>query len=288
MRYDHTVLRVELGEDLLPFSALLHRRGVPHRIIEQAGQQVLQVSDPQQIEPVRAVYRAWRDGEITIELRPGKAVSLDVGQRRPVAWRSVPVTLSLIALSCAGFLLIYLRGSLDWLSLLTFNPVYEEGGSIRFGPVDGQYWRLVTPAFLHFGWMHVVFNCLWLWELGGRIEQVLGQVHMLGLFLVTAIASNLSQYLFSGPSLFGGMSGVVYGLLGFSWAACVLQPRWTFKPSQPVVLFMVGWLVLCVMGVVESMGFGAVANAAHVGGLICGLLLGAGFGLFSRYNSGAD
>ena len=285
MRYEHTVLSVELGEDLLPFSGLLHSRGVAHRIIEHAGQQVLQVTDPDQVQPVRDAYRAWRDGKITIELRPAGGHTTDARQRQAVAWRSVPVTLCLIALSCAGFLLIYLRGPLEWVSLLTFNPFFEQDGGLRFGPVDGQYWRLVTPAFLHFGWLHVVFNCLWLWELGGRIEQALGQIHMLGLFLATAIGANLSQYLFGGPSLFGGMSGVVYGLLGFSWAACALQPRWTFQPSQPVVLFMVGWLVLCVMGVVESMGFGAVANAAHVGGLICGLLLGAGFGLVSRYNS---
>jgi GlpG protein len=106
---------------------------------------------------------------------------------------------------------------------------------------------------------------------------------MLGLFLVTATVANVSQYLFGGPSLFGGMSGVVYGILGFAWVAASLQPRWPFRPTQGVVVLMVGWLVLCLFGVVETLGFGAVANAAHLGGLLSGMLLGAGFGAFSRY-----
>jgi len=85
-----------------------------------------------------------------------------------------------------------------------------------------------------------------------------------------------------GPSLFGGMSGVVYGLLGFSWVAPLLQPGWRIQPSPTIMLFMVGWLVVCMAGLVEAVGFGAVANAAHLGGLLCGALLGAIFGLTSR------
>ena len=75
------------------------------------------------------------------------------------------------------------------------------------------------------------------------------------------------------------MSGVVYGLLGFSWVAPLLQPAWRIQPSPALMLFMVGWLVLCMSGLVEVLGFGAIANAAHLGGLLCGALLGAVFGL---------
>lgn len=48
------------------------------------------------------------------------------------------------------------------------------------------------------------------------------------------------------------------------------------------MLFMVGWLLACMLGVVEGLGFGAIANAAHLGGLLCGAVLGALFGLISR------
>jgi GlpG protein len=82
------------------------------------------------------------------------------------------------------------------------------------------------------------------------------------------------------------MSGVVYGLLGFSWVAPLLQPGWRIRPSPAIMLFMVGWLVACLLGVVEGMGFGAIANAAHVGGLLCGAALGALLGMVSRGRAG--
>ena len=150
--------------------------------------------------------------------------------------------------------------------------------------MSGQYWRLVTPVFIHFGWLHIVFNSLWLWELGGRVERVLGHFNMFMLFLVIAVVSNFSQFGFGGAGLFGGMSGVVYGMLGFSWVAPLLQPQWAIQPSKSIMILMVGWLVVCMLGVVEVLGFGAIANAAHVGGLVCGALLGAVFGVFSKYN----
>jgi GlpG protein len=105
---------------------------------------------------------------------------------------------------------------------------------------------------------------------------------MLLLFLVIALVSNVAQFVFGGPSLFGGMSGVVYGLLGFSWVGPMLQPRWAIRPAPGIMLFMVGWLVACIFGIVEVLGFGAIANAAHVGGLLSGAVLGAAFGLLSR------
>jgi GlpG protein len=129
-----------------------------------------------------------------------------------------------------------------------------------------------------------VFNSLWLWDLGGRVERVLGHFNMFMLFLVIAVVSNFSQFAFDGASLFGGMSGVVYGLLGFSWVAPLLQPLWRIQPSRSIMILMVGWLLACMVGVVEVLGFGAIANAAHVGGLLCGAVLGALFGALSRYS----
>jgi hypothetical protein len=70
--------------------------------------------------------------------------------------------------------------------------------------------------------------------------------------------------------LFGGLSGVVYGLLGFAWVAGRLNPRWLgMAPATPIMLFMVGWLVICMLGVFDVLGF-SVANAAHLGGLLSG------------------
>lgn len=275
-----TALSVDVEEDLLPLTALLRQRGVAHRIYEEDGMQVLQVpGGEQQAQQVAALYRAWRAGEVKIELSnaPGAAPRVQSGQ-----WRSAPVTLLLILLSIAGFLLVYLGAPLTVISEFTFTPFTVQRDQLLFGDMGAQYWRLLTPAFLHFGWLHIVFNSLWLWELGSRVERVMGSFNMILLFAVIALVSNSSQYIFGGPGLFGGMSGVVYGLLGFCWIAPLLQPAWVLQPAPAIMLFMVGWLVVCMVGLVEVLGFGAIANAAHLGGLLCGTLLGALFGGLSR------
>jgi GlpG protein len=277
----HVALSAPVQEDLLPLSALLHQRGVSHRIFEEGGRQVLEVQGgEQQARQVAALYQSWRKGDVKIELTEGRLPRVSPARGLPL--RRAPITIALVLLSILGFFLVYFRAPVEWIGLLTFTPVEVVAGSPQFTTVDGQYWRLITPAFLHFGWLHIVFNGLWLWELGSRVESVLGSLNMLALFLVVAMVSNGSQYAFGGPGLFGGMSGVVYGLLGFCWVAPLLQPRWKIQPAPVIVIFMIGWLVACLVGLVEVLGFGAIANAAHLGGLLCGVFLGGAFGALSR------
>lgn len=276
----HHALSVPVEEDLLPLSVLLRQHGVIHRVYEEGGQQIVSVQRQEQVAQVTALYRAWRSGRINIELSPQSPSTVSAG--RAIEWRQVPVTLLLIVLSLVGFALIYLSAPMDWISKLTFTPFRVDGQQLAFDSMGGQYWRLVTPVFLHFGWLHIVFNSLWLWELGGRVEKVMGHANMFMLFLVIAVVSNICQFMFGGAGFFGGMSGVVYGLLGFSWVAPLLQPAWLIQPPRSVMLLMVGWLVACLIGVVEVLGFGAIANAAHIGGLVCGGVLGALFGAVSR------
>lgn len=279
----HQALQVGVEEDLLPLSALLHQRGVPHRIYEKDGQQVVEVADVEHAAQVQALYQAWQSGELRIEMRRRSA-----GSRPPVSplaqWRSFPITVALVALSIVGFALISLQPLNALAAWLVFTPFSTIPADSLVEQMQGQYWRSITPVFLHGGWLHIAFNALWLWELGSKVESVMGRLNMLMLFLVISLVSNTSQYLFGGGGTFGGMSGVVYGLLGFAWVAPILQPRWNIQPAQPIMLFMVGWLVLCLLGVVEMVGLGAIANAAHVSGLLCGAVLGGLFGLLSRSN----
>jgi len=281
----YTALSVPIEEDLLPLSALLHQRGVPHRIIEERGEQVLMVQDEDNVAEVKALYDAWRAGELRIEL--SRRTSEVVQWRTPGAlWYSLPTTATLIALSIAGFCLWYfLPATADWFGSLLFLPAEELQRGAGLDGIGAQYWRIFTPMFLHFGWLHIVFNALWTWELGRRVEQSIGSFNTLMLCLAIAGISNTAQFLYEGPSVFGGMSGVVYGLLGFSWVAPMLQPRWAIQPTRSVMIFMVGWLFFCMAGLIESMGFGAVANAAHLAGLVSGLALGLIFGMLSRWEA---
>ncbi len=278
----HTVLQLPLEEDLLPLTALLRSRGLPHRIYEEEGQQVLEVFSPEHVQPVQHLYQAWRSGEVTIAQQQGRAQAL-VSQGPQ--FRLAPVTTGFAAVSLAVFLAFFLGLPQQYIGWFSFTPFEVRAGQLYFLPMGDQYWRLITPIFLHFGWLHITFNSLWLWELGSKVERVSGSLNTFGLLLVIALVSNVSQYQFGGPGLFGGMSGVVYGLLGYSWVAPLIQPAWVIQPSRPIMLFMVGWLFLGLFGVVESLGFGAIANAAHLGGLLVGALLGLLFGALSRLQS---
>ena len=282
MQDTYQALSVALEEDLLPLSGLLHQHGVMHRIFEEGGRQIVLVGRQDQAQQVQDLYQAWRAGDVRIEL------TRHAGQDTTIPMRAVllnaPVTLALILLSIGGFLM-YLYTPMNWLNALSFSSSQVSDNQSLIQTIDGQYWRLITPAFLHFGWLHIVFNCLWLWDLGRRVEQVMGHLNMFMLFLVIAVVSNASQFEFGGGGLFGGMSGVVYGLLGFSWIAPQLQPAWPIQPPKAVMIFMVGWLVVCMSGMVEVLGFGAIANAAHLGGLLCGAVVGVVFAGFSRLDS---
>jgi GlpG protein len=268
-----------LDEDLRPLSALLWAERIPHRVTEEAGTQLVFLAEDADARRAEALLERWQRGELRVELRPRP---VDAGRGRGLATiRRAPVTLVLIALSVLGFLLVFM-GPVGWVAALTYDPFVIERGRPVFGEADAQLWRLVTPVFLHFGWMHIAFNSLWCWELGRRIEESLGSLNLAALFLVTAIASNAIQHQVSGPVLFGGLSGVVYGLLGFAWVAGRLNPRWReLAPATPIMLFMVGWLVVCLVGAFEVLGF-SVANGAHVGGLLTGAAVGAVFALAHR------
>jgi GlpG protein len=194
----------------------------------------------------------------------------------------VPVTLALIALSVIGFLLYYLGAPLSWISALTFQAFSIDGREVVFYASPGEYWRVITPIFLHFGWLHITFNCLWLWELGALVEQRLGGGWLLALVLLCGGGGNLAQAWYSGPSLFGGMSGVVYALLGFCWVYNALLPSGRLWVPKPIIIFMLVWLVFCMVAPTELLGIGSIANAAHLGGLILGCLLAAPLALRRR------
>ena len=147
----------------------------------------------------------------------------------------------------------------------------------------GDYWRLLTPIFLHFGIVHFTFNSIWLSMLGSRIENLMGSIHLILLVVVSGLISNLSQFWWSGAPNFGGMSGVIYSLLGYLWIGNILAPRAGLELPQGIFGFMIGWLFLCMTPLLPAVFGVGIANAAHVGGLLCGVLTGLAFGMVLRF-----
>lgn len=135
----------------------------------------------------------------------------------------------------------------------------------------GQVWRLITPIFLHFNLLHILFNMMALVDIGGLIEMRKGALRLAALVLVSALVSNLAQFAwghFQSPN-FGGMSGVIYALFGYVWMKGRHEPAGGLYLSQRTTTYMLVWLVFCMTGAV-----GAIANAAHVAGLATGVVLG--------------
>ena len=169
-----------------------------------------------------------------------------------------------------------------WLSISTMKP---GGGSIGLPEVlRGEVWRLVTPIFMHGNFIHILFNLLWLKDLGSVIEYRQGPRRFMGVLLWTAVVSNLAQYWMSGP-LFLGISGVVFGMLGYIWMQGRFDPRAGMRLPQGIVFMMLLWVFLGISGSIESMTGMRVANTAHVAGLVAGCIMGIAVSFLSRRHS---
>ena len=194
----------------------------------------------------------------------------------------------LIAFACLVSFSSSFGSKLNLIEPIFFNKFLISFNQIQFYDfqttylISNEWWRLLTPMLIHFSPTHLIFNCLWVYILGKEIEDFDGKWLFLTLILITSASSNYAQYAFSGPSIFGGLSGVVYGLLGF----CFVQEtfsrinKYSFPPA--IYLFMFIWLFIGFTGFLDLLGFGKIANFAHLGGLISGIICGY---LFQMYNS---
>ncbi len=193
-------------------------------------------------------------------------------QARPTEEMAIgPLTVAMIAASAlVAFATKLGQGDIELISKVLVVPVTDVGGNmISFLP-DLQWnqpWRLLTPMFLHFGIMHIVFNMMWLFRFGNQIEARHGSLVLLLIAVVAQIGGSIAQFHISGP-MFGGMSGVVYAVFGFVWMQSKYGTR-GYALEQSTAVWLMGWLLLCATGMV-----GSVANAAHAVGLAAGLLAG--------------
>ena len=193
---------------------------------------------------------------------------------RPLTgYRFGPLTFILIVLSVVVAILSSFGQNEHAIMPLFITDFDINGNMIRWYRTlpeisHGQLWRLVTPIFIHFSPYHILFNMLWLFDLGSMIEGRQTSWHLAALVVVIAACSNLAQYYFSGPD-FGGMSGVVYGLLGYIWMRGKFDPASGLFLHPTTVTMMLIWFVACFTPFIPH-----VANATHAVGLAMGMAWG--------------
>lgn len=170
-------------------------------------------------------------------------------------WQSGGTLTKLVTLVCLAIF------SASYFGL--FSSIFQ---SLSFKWSVSEFYRVLTPAFMHLSVMHLVFNLCWWWYLGGKVEKHLGSAQLLQILLFTALLSNVIQALMVNTN-FAGLSGVTYGLAGFVWLfGKRTQSDDLYLPNN-IFVFLIAWMVL---GFTELLPIN-MANWAHLGGLVSGL-----------------
>lgn len=189
--------------------------------------------------------------------------------------RQTPLTYILLALSILGYCLSFAPPQLR--QPLMFFPIPLDGfvwpAAWHYWLATGEYWRLITPTFLHWSAAHIIFNGLALIDFGGRLERHLPRGVYLGLFLFAALASNFGQFTFVPQAGFGGISGALFGYFGCIFAIQWLVPQSPLHLPKVFVFFSLGMLAAGFFGLLDHV-IGPMANGAHLVGLIAGFVYG--------------
>ncbi|MFE0699463.1 rhomboid family intramembrane serine protease [Streptomyces sp. NPDC058872] len=199
----------------------------------------------------------------------GTGHASDANQPRTLAGGRVAadgrlVTKVLILINLALFIAVQVVGDrlVDDLALIGGGGVILPTGE-PVGVAEGEWYRLLTSAFLHQEIPHFLFNMLGLWVIGGIVEPELGRIRYAALCLLAGLSGSALAYLLSPHNQFSlGASGIVYGLLG-AWAVLARRRR---HDMRPVFLFVALSLLL-------TFTRPGISWQAHIGGLVAGALV---------------
>jgi membrane associated rhomboid family serine protease len=193
--------------------------------------------------------------------------------------RSGPfVTYTLIGINVGVFLLELLLGAgyntnSGWIyehGVLVANAVDSSGNAV--GVAHGEWWRLITAAFLHYGPLHVGMNMLVLWFIGPALEDYFGHWRYALVYLVSGLAGSAGALLWSPNALTVGASGAIWGLMG---AAVVLEAR-------RIYVFGGQAMGLVVLNLVITLLIPGISIGGHIGGGIAGALAALAITSFRR------
>lgn len=185
--------------------------------------------------------------------------------------KKIIATKIIILINIIAFFAMYIfgNGSLDSQTLINFGA--------NFGPLvkSGQIYRLLTCAFLHIGILHLVFNMYALFIIGSQIENFLGKFKFLFIYIISAIGASLMSIIFSN-NISAGASGAIFGLMGallyFGYYYRIYLSSVLKQQIIPIIILnlFIGFVI------------SGIDNAAHIGGLITGVLASMALGVNNK------
>lgn len=221
---------------------------------------------------IRCPDHASTGGRIAAPRRTARRASRSLSVAGP--W----VTQVLIAINVGIYLLQLLMGAgltadSGWIyehGVLVSSALDSSGNVI--GVAEGEWWRLVTAAFLHYGPLHLGLNMIVLWFIGPALEEYLGHGRYALLYLVSGLAGSAGALVWSGGAPTVGASGAIWGIMG---AALVLEAR-------KIYVFGGQAMGLVVFNLVITFLIPGISIGGHIGGLIGGGLAALAFSSFRR------
>jgi membrane associated rhomboid family serine protease len=206
--------------------------------------------------------------------RAGTAKAVRTVQR-PLARRGIVITTDAIVTK----ILVVANVAVYLITVAQGSGLNAPGGSLfykwaLFGPAveNGDWWRLITSAFLHGGMLHILFNMLALWWLGAPVEMVLGRARYIGLYLVSGLTGAAGALIANPHSVTVGASGAIFGLLG---AGLILEYQATGSLAG-------NYLTLIVINIAISFAVPGISVGGHLGGLAGGIVTTLAFTRGSR------
>ena len=185
------------------------------------------------------------------------------------------VTYSLIFICILVFILMYVlgNGSTDNCTLLVF------GANVDTLTKNGDYYRLFTSMFLHIGILHLLCNMYSLYIIGKEVENVFGKVKYLIIYLLSGIAGSILSLAFNHNTICAGASGAIFGLLG-----ALLYFGYYYRTYLGATLTR-SIIPVIVLNLIIGFTSSGIDNAAHIGGLVGGILIAMAVGVPDKSNN---
>lgn len=189
---------------------------------------------------------------------------------------------------------MWVTQTLLWVNIFVFLMMVGYGGSSTimhpdprvalvfgadYGPLTlghGQYWRIITSMFVHFGALHLLLNMWCFWSLGRLSEQLFGSLKTLGIYFAAGVGGACLSLFMNPMVVSAGASGAIFGLAGA--LAALLLTRKDMFAAEPRAALLQNIVFFVVINLALGSTMSGIDMSAHVGGLVAGFLAGAGFG----------